>query len=334
MAFYVAFRQIIIAECDLIYEAFDKAATAALSLPINIPGKSYYQGLQTRKNIHKILRQIVEERKASRKTHNDMFAELIGNEKSRYRLTEEQVFNQIFTILYSGYETVSVTTMMAIKYLHDHPKALQELKVRIFLILLIEVILETSSLATIVNGLLGKITQDVELNGFLIPKGWRIYVFTRELNYDPVLYPEPSSYIQSLEMAGQVLGVSQLLLLIWSWRRAVSWKGTGHEFFIPKGWRIYVFTRDINYDPLLYPKPFTFNPWRWMDKSLESHSYCFLFGAGGRLCPGKELGMVKVSTFLHYFVTKYRWEEVGEVDIIKFPRVEVPSGLHVRVSKH
>ncbi|KAK7861484.1 cytochrome p450 85a1 [Quercus suber] len=211
MAFYVAFRQIIIAECDLIYEAFDKVATAALSLPINIPGRSYYQGLQTRKNIHKIFRQIVEERKASRKTHNDMFAELIGNEKSRYR-----------------YETVSVTTMMAIKYLHDHPKALQELKV----------ILETSSLATIVNGLLGKITQDVELNGM-------------------------------------------------------------------------------------------FN--NLMDKCLESHSYCFLFGAGGGLCPGKELGMVKVSTFLHYYVTKYRWEEVEEVEIIKFPRVEVPNGLHVRI---
>ena len=58
--------------------------------------------LHARKNIHNILRQIVEERKASRKTHNGMFAELIGNEKPRYRLTEEQVFDQIFTILYSG----------------------------------------------------------------------------------------------------------------------------------------------------------------------------------------------------------------------------------------
>ena len=77
----------------------------------------------------------MEERRASRKTHNDMFAELIGNEKSRYRLTEEQMFGQIFTILYSGYETVSInTTMMAIKYLNDHPKALQELRVRVLLI--------------------------------------------------------------------------------------------------------------------------------------------------------------------------------------------------------
>uniref|UniRef100_A0A2N9I1R0 Cytochrome P450 85A1 n=1 Tax=Fagus sylvatica TaxID=28930 RepID=A0A2N9I1R0_FAGSY len=104
------------------------------------------------------------------------------------------------------------------------------------------VILETSRLATVVNGVLRKTTQDVELNGFFIPKGWKIYLFTRGINYDSSFYPEPS----------------------------------------------------------------TFNPWRWLDKSLESHKHCFLFGAGGTLCPGKELGIVKVSTFLHYFVTRYR----------------------------
>lgn len=34
-------------------------------------------------------------------------------------------------------------------------------------------------------------------------------------------------------------------------------------FVIPKGWRIYVYTREINYDPFLYPEPSAFNPWRW-----------------------------------------------------------------------
>lgn len=32
-----------------------------------------------------------------------------------------------------------------------------------------------------------------------------------------------------------------------------------------------------------------------------------LFGGGGRLCPGKDLGMAEIATFLHYFVTKYRF---------------------------
>jgi len=35
-------------------------------------------------------------------------------------------------------------------------------------------------------------------------------------------------------------------------------------FTIPKGWRIYVYTREINYDPHLYEEPLAFNPWRWM----------------------------------------------------------------------
>uniref|UniRef100_A0A2N9H7B7 Cytochrome P450 85A1 n=1 Tax=Fagus sylvatica TaxID=28930 RepID=A0A2N9H7B7_FAGSY len=113
--------------------------------------------------------------------------------------------------------------------------------------LLVQVILETSRLATVVNGVLRKTTQDVELNGFFIPKGWKIYLFTRGINYDSSFYPEPS----------------------------------------------------------------TFNPWRWLDKSLESHKHCFLFGAGGTLCPGKELGIVKVSTFLHYFVTRYRERDLA-----------------------
>jgi brassinosteroid-6-oxidase 2 len=105
------------------------------------------------------------------------------------------------------------------------------------------VIFETSRLATIVNGVLRKTTHDLELNGYLIPKGWRIYVYTREINYDTSLYEDPM----------------------------------------------------------------IFNPWRWMEKSLESKSYFLLFGGGVRLCPGKELGISEVSSFLHYFVTKYRY---------------------------
>jgi brassinosteroid-6-oxidase 1 len=69
------------------------------------------------------------ERRVSLRNHNDMLAELLGNENTKYNLNDEQIYDQVFTLLYSGYETVSITTMMAIKYLHDHPKALQELRV-------------------------------------------------------------------------------------------------------------------------------------------------------------------------------------------------------------
>ncbi|XP_044489546.1 cytochrome P450 85A-like [Mangifera indica] len=291
MALLIAFKQIVEKESSQIYDTFkkefDKLVVGTISFPINLPGTKYNYGLQGRKRAIRMLEQIMKERRASSITHNDMLDQLLRNEDCNYSLSDEEILDQVITILYSGYETVSKTTMMAIKYLHDHPRALQELRDEHLAIrqrkrpedpidwddymamsFTRAVIYETSRLATIVNGVMRKTINDIELNG---------------------------------------------------------------GFKIPKGWRIYVYTREINYDPILYPEPYTFNPWRWLKQ--ESHNYNFIFGGGTRLCPGKELGIAKISTFLHYFVTRYRWEEVGGNEILKFPRVEAPNGLFIRVSE-
>ncbi|XP_047310959.1 cytochrome P450 85A-like [Impatiens glandulifera] len=310
MAVLSGLNQIAGPQCDSISEQFMpeffKLVLGTLSLPINFPGTNYHRGFQARKNITSILGRLVDERRAASSSSSsssssascssvetneyDMLSVLMGGGgENRYKLTDEEIVDQMITILYSGYETVSTTCMMAVKFLHDNPSVLQELKKEHLAIrekkkpedpiswddyksmqFTRAVIFETSRLATIVNGVLRKTTDDMELNGFVIPKGWRIYVYTREINYDPSLYPDP----------------------------------------------------------------LTFNPWRWMEKTtrLESQNHFFLFGGGSRLCPGKELGLVEISTFLHYLVTMYRWEEVGGDKLMKFPRVEAPNGLHIRLS--
>lgn len=53
------------------------------------------------------------------------------SEENKYKLNDEEIIDQIITLLYSGYETVSTTSMMAVKFLHDHPKVLQQLRVSI-----------------------------------------------------------------------------------------------------------------------------------------------------------------------------------------------------------
>ncbi|XP_057962993.1 cytochrome P450 85A-like [Malania oleifera] len=293
MALLTSLRQIMELESTAIYESFesefDTMLLGTLALPINFPGSNYRRGLLARKNVIRTLRQIMKERRASSTYQNDMLGYMLRNEDSRHNLNDEEIIDQMITILNSGYETVSRTSMMAVKYLHDHPKALEELREEHLTIrerkmpdepiywddyktmkFTRAVIFETLRLATVINGVLRKTTQEMELNGFVIPKGWRIYVYTREINYDPFLYPEP----------------------------------------------------------------LTFNPWRWLDKRLESHDHFFFFGGGSRLCPGKELGITKVAVFLHYLVTRYRWEEVAENEIQKFPRVEAPNGLHMKLSKY
>ncbi|KAJ8436028.1 hypothetical protein Cgig2_007686 [Carnegiea gigantea] len=294
MAFMSSLKQIAGIESSSIAQEFMheffKLVLGTLSLPIDLPGTNYRRGFQARKNIVNILRKLIEERRASKETEEvDMLSCLLKEEENKYKLSDEEIIDLIITLLYSGYETVSTTSMMAVKYLHDHPHVLQDLRKEHLAIRAKKkpdepitwedykamrftraVIFETSRLATIVNGVLRKTTQEMEINGFMIPKGWRIYVYTREVNYDPYLYPDP----------------------------------------------------------------LTFNPWRWMEKSLESQHYFLIFGGGTRQCPGKELGIAEISTFLHYFVTRYRWEETEGNKLVKFPRVEAPNGLRIRVSSY
>ncbi|KAI4375267.1 hypothetical protein MLD38_013157 [Melastoma candidum] len=266
-------------------DEFFKLVIGTLSLPVVLPGTNYHRGFRARKNIVGMLTALLKERRASMDVHQDMLGRLMSGQ-SNYRLTDEEIIDQIITILYSGYETVSTTSMMAVKYLHDHPRVLEELRDEHFAIrhrknpedpitwedlksmrFTRAVILETSRLATVVNGVLRKTIDDTKVNGYFVPKGWRIYVYTREMNYDADIYP----------------------------------------------------------DPLL------FDPWRWLSRSRESQSQFFLFGGGTRHCPGMELGIAEISTFLHYFVTRYRWEEVGGNKLMKFPRVEAPNGYRIRV---
>ncbi|KAG9134789.1 hypothetical protein Leryth_001121 [Lithospermum erythrorhizon] len=296
MAFLSSWRQIAGSEpgSEALVPEFFKLVLGTLSLPINLPNTNYRCGFQARQKIVTLLRSLIENRRSANSQENSKQPDILdllikGGAEGKYKLSDDEIIDLIITILYSGYETVSTTSMMAVKYLHDHPKVLEELRKEHVSIrarkkpeepLTYEdyksmsftraVIFETSRLATIVNGVLRRTTKDMEINGYIIPEGWKIYVYTREINYDPHIYPDPLA----------------------------------------------------------------FNPWRWLDKNSENQHYCLIFGGGTRLCPGKELGIAEISTFLHYFLTRYRWEEVGGDKLMKFPRVEAPNGLHIKVSSH
>jgi len=56
---------------------------------------------------------------------------LSGNEGTRAKLSDDQIIDLLITLIYSGYETVSTTSMMAVKYLSDNPKALEQIRVHI-----------------------------------------------------------------------------------------------------------------------------------------------------------------------------------------------------------
>ncbi|XP_058204563.1 cytochrome P450 85A-like [Rhododendron vialii] len=139
-----------------------------------------------RKSVLRILRDIMEERRNSLMKNYDMLDYLLKEEDPRYKLNDEEILDQVVMILYSGFETISTTSMMVIKYLRDHPSALKEIRDEHFairgrkrpeepldwndyksMIFTRAVIFETSRLATVVNGVLRKTNKGMELNGML-----------------------------------------------------------------------------------------------------------------------------------------------------------------------
>ncbi|KAF0890604.1 hypothetical protein E2562_003800 [Oryza meyeriana var. granulata] len=97
-----------LAENATAYTELYTLVLGTISLPINLPGTNYYQGFKVHDNI--------------------LDALLTGLEGTREKLTDEQIIDLIITLIYSGYETMSTTSMMAVKYLLDHPKALEQLR--------------------------------------------------------------------------------------------------------------------------------------------------------------------------------------------------------------
>ncbi|KAH9290545.1 hypothetical protein KI387_034662, partial [Taxus chinensis] len=147
MALLLAFKQVMSLDCGPKVEAlrleFAKLVEGTLSLPINLPGTNYRRGFQARRKIVSMLTEILHERRAfkgkgedkDKDEHNDMIAMLLNAEEDGYgsiskpKLTDDQILDLLIAIINAGYETVSTTTMMATKYLHDCPRALQQLRV-------------------------------------------------------------------------------------------------------------------------------------------------------------------------------------------------------------
>ncbi|EXB92384.1 hypothetical protein L484_021368 [Morus notabilis] len=96
MAFFAFFKQILEGESSTIYESFKaefhKILVGAFTLPINIPGTSYYQGMQGRRSIERLLMQIMEERRAAG-SQNDMLDRILRDEENNHNLIDEEIID-------------------------------------------------------------------------------------------------------------------------------------------------------------------------------------------------------------------------------------------------
>ncbi|WMV40577.1 hypothetical protein MTR67_033962 [Solanum verrucosum] len=178
--------------------------------------KGMWEAYKGRKKILKMLKRMLEERKSQpRKEQSDFFDYVLEELQSKDTiLTEGIALDLMFVLLFVSFETTSWAITLAIKFLHEHPQALKELKEEHEAIIkrrenasygltwqeyksmkfTFQFINETVRLANIAPALFRKTLKEINFKGYTIPAGWAIMVYSQAVHLNPAKYEDPLQF--------------------------------------------------------------------------------------------------------------------------------------------
>ncbi|XP_066335471.1 abscisic acid 8'-hydroxylase 4-like isoform X1 [Miscanthus floridulus] len=320
---------------------------AMLAFPLRLPGTRFHAGLRARKRIMEVLRQEIASRQRRimddmeeeeeddddhhhhhSKHDNDFLQSLLLLRRRRRRsqqqqllqlrqqspsnedlfLTDDQIVDNILTLIIAGQVTTASAITWMVKYLADNKDFQETLR---------SVQLELA--------LKHKADGDGDGDG--------------DGDADA---PLTLQHLNSMELAYMTVKESLRMASIVSWFPRVALEDcqvaalhTG--FHINKGWIVNIDARALHYDATLYDNPTMFDPSRFKGEDTYTKRqapYSFLvFGAGGRTCLGMNLAKIMMLIFLHHLVTNWRWEMADDDPSLEkwamFPRLKSGCPIHL-----
>ncbi|KAF5466460.1 hypothetical protein F2P56_016383 [Juglans regia] len=202
-------------EMELLKKQFQQFISGLMSLPINIPGTTLYGSLQAKKKMVSLVQNIIQARRQSVliSTVPKDVVDVLLNDSSE-QLTDDLIADNMIDMMIPGEDSVPILMTLAIKYLSDCPTALQQLtdenlKLKnlkaqlgqplcwsdyLSLPFTQNVITETLRIGNIIIGVMRKAMKDVEIKGYLIPKGWCFFAYFRSVHLDENHYDWPYKF--------------------------------------------------------------------------------------------------------------------------------------------
>ncbi|OWM68308.1 cytochrome P450 87A3-like [Punica granatum] len=196
-------------------ERFTYFLQGLMSFPLNIPGTAFHKCLENQKMGLKLMKDLIDERRAMPETHRgDFIDQMIDGMKAESFLSDDFVMYVMFGILFASFETISSTLTLAIMFLIEHPMVVKELEREHEEILqnrekredkvtwneyksmkyTMQVVNESLRMASVAPGILRRAIQDIHINGYTIPKGWTILVVPSALQLNPDTYEDPLAF--------------------------------------------------------------------------------------------------------------------------------------------
>ncbi|AEE86649.1 3-epi-6-deoxocathasterone 23-monooxygenase CYP90C1 [Arabidopsis thaliana] len=198
---------------------FEEFIKGLICIPIKFPGTRLYKSLKAKERLIKMVKKVVEERQVAMTTTspaNDVVDVLLrdGGDSEKQSQPSDFVSGKIVEMMIPGEETMPTAMTLAVKFLSDNPVALaklveenMEMKRRklelgeeykwtdyMSLSFTQNVINETLRMANIINGVWRKALKDVEIKGYLIPKGWCVLASFISVHMDEDIYDNPYQF--------------------------------------------------------------------------------------------------------------------------------------------
>ncbi|KAL5710319.1 hypothetical protein ACHQM5_020899 [Ranunculus cassubicifolius] len=188
-------------------------------VPLPFVFTTYGKAIKARTKVADALRSIVRERRKEYEGNNvvvdrkkDMLGALL-EEGNGGGFSDEEIVDFLLALLVAGYETTSTIMTLAVKFLTETPLALAQLKEEHKGIRAKKnenedlewidyksmpftqcVINESLRVANIISGVFRRATTDVNIKGFTIPKGWKVFASFRAVHLDQDYYQDARTF--------------------------------------------------------------------------------------------------------------------------------------------
>nr|GMC63875.1 cytochrome P450 90A1 [Ipomoea batatas] len=170
-----------------------------------------------RRKVAEELSVVVRERREAREggagRRKDMLEALLDGEGGGGGFSDEEIVDFMLALLVAGYETTSTIMTLAVKFLYETPHALTQLKEEHDEIRSRKggsqalewddyksmpftqcVVNETLRVANIISGVFRRAITDVNIKGYTIPKGWKVFASFRGVHLDHDHFKDARSF--------------------------------------------------------------------------------------------------------------------------------------------
>ncbi|KAG6397202.1 hypothetical protein SASPL_143368 [Salvia splendens] len=179
------------------------------SLPINVPGTLFHAAMGARKKLAGILAEIISLRRGGESEDSSLLASFMTDAEG---LSDEQIADNVIGVIFAARDTTASVLTWIIKFLAQNPTVLHAVteeqeaimrsregkglswedtrKMRVTT----RVIQETMRVASILSFTFREAIQDVEFQGYRIPKGWKVLPLFRNIHHSPENFTDPEKF--------------------------------------------------------------------------------------------------------------------------------------------